>query len=95
MPTEYEVVDVAVGEEFTVTLDAVPGAGYVWEETHDAAKVELVSEDAELAGTSPGASRVSRLVFRAVAPGDDAVQLRYLRPWETEPLKAVTYRVRE
>jgi inhibitor of cysteine peptidase len=81
-----QTVRVAVGEEFTLLLRAVPTTGYRWVPAPGeapAAAVELLSEAfAAPESNRPGAATAQVFRFRAVSPGPAVVRLRYARPWE-------------
>jgi inhibitor of cysteine peptidase len=82
------VYAVAVGDEFTVTLESNATTGFGWslEEQPPARVLELVDDvyvapDTDLAG-APGRQE---LTFRAVGDGSTYIQLWYIRPWDDPP----------
>lgn len=92
--TKIDVTDpgtvyaVAVGDEFTITLEsnATTGFGWTLEEQPPANVLELVDDiyvapDADLVG-APGHQE---LTFRAVGDGSTFIQLWYIRPWDDPP----------
>ena len=87
-------VRVRVGETFTLRLPATPTAGYAWSAEHDAAALDLVrGGDVVAAGDAPGAGAEETFEFRARAPGETVLALRYGRPWEPEPREERRVRV--
>lgn len=93
MDTDTRLVGVGVGEEFTITVEAVSTAGYRWAEEHDPTMVELVSAESRPKGPQVGGATIQEFRLRAVAPGETTVLLRYKRPWETEARETLTYQV--
>jgi predicted secreted protein len=72
-----------VGDTLTVKLDALPGAGYIWQPTTDGRpnlKYISVKTLPERAG-NVGGKRTMVLRFLATASGDAKLTLIYGRPW--------------
>jgi inhibitor of cysteine peptidase len=91
-------VELAVGERATLELEANPTTGYQWEPSAepDAAVVTIVS-DTYVAGGSDamGAGGTQRIVVEGVAAGTTTLELRYVRPWEsdTPPAETASYQI--
>ena len=96
--TSPGAVDLAVGERATLELEANPTTGYQWEPSAepDAAVVKVVS-DTYVAGGSDamGAGGTQRIVVEGVAAGTTTLELRYVRPWEsdTPPAETASYQI--
>jgi inhibitor of cysteine peptidase len=91
-------LDVAVSQEFNITLASNPTTGYQWELAAplDEAVVKLVSR--EYKGTETmilGAGGHEIWTFRAVSRGQTIVSLKYVRPWEkgVTPDKIASYSI--
>lgn len=83
-------IALAAGDTLIVELEGNPTTGYTWElEAIDESILSLVGEpdyrsDSDLVG-SPGAFTFT---FEAAEPGETALRLVYLRPWEdVEPIQ--------
>ena len=80
-------IEVGVGEEFAVTLEANPTTGYWWHlaEPFDRDALELVRSGFERPETAlVGASGEEVWTFKAKRQGRAVVRLEYVRPWEGE-----------
>lgn len=84
------VIRARAGEEFTITLRANATTGYSWAlaDSLDARLLAYVRND-YLADPAPagtvGSGGRERWTFRALAPGETSIFLRYARSWE-QPL---------
>jgi inhibitor of cysteine peptidase len=91
--TEPGPVELAVGTSVTLELQANPTTGYQWElaAEPDTAVVRVLS-DTYVAPDSGamGAGGTQRLVVEGVAAGTTTLELRYVRPWETDTPPAET-----
>lgn len=86
---EERRLDARVGEEIHLALEAMPGAGYVWEVV-DGDDVELVRrETARPAPDAIGASTEQVLVLMPRSAGKHSVTLCLKRPWEREAVREV------
>jgi inhibitor of cysteine peptidase len=93
-----EPVEVAVGQEFRIGLDANPTTGYQWQLSAplDEGIVTLVANDYQMPRTDRvGAGGKQILTFRAAGQGQTTIGLIYLRHWEKgiPPIKNVTFTV--
>ena len=78
-------LQLAVGDTFSVELKSNPTTGYRWQIADapndgvlTAAGDEFIGPDTDSCG-APGRQKLS---FRAAAPGETALKLVYVRPWE-------------
>lgn len=94
MPSD--TITVAVDEEFTVSLETIATAGYLW-------KIESLPNAIQLLGTGnekppgerkPGDSTNQIFRFRAPEPGDYEIKFALGRPWENKLIEAKTISVR-
>jgi predicted secreted protein len=89
-------LDVAVGQEFSITLASNATTGYHWELAAplDEAVVKLVASQYKTHETKMlGAGGQEIWTFTAVGRGQTVVQLKYVRPWEKDvpPVKTASY----
>jgi inhibitor of cysteine peptidase len=94
--TEPGPVSIEVGERATLELSANPTTGYQWELSAepDSSIVTIVSDTYVGPDSSAmGAGGTQRMVVEGVAPGTASIELRYVRPWETdaEPAETATF----
>ncbi len=89
-----QTVEINVGEQFSVTLEANPSTGYSWEAMDlDPAMLEQVGEP-EFKGSNPGligSGGSLKLTFTASQAGTTTLTLVYHRPWETDVEPLSTY----
>jgi len=86
------VVNLAVGQSYTVVLDSNPSTGYSWQATYDGSKLELVGQEFSSSSTALGAAGQEHIEFKALAKGTSEVRFAYQRPWEGNAERGVTYR---
>jgi inhibitor of cysteine peptidase len=93
-------IEVSVGDEVMIELEANPSTGYGW--THEGGDVAVLAPMGEPEYQSeselPGSGGMMTWLFEARAEGSTKIELAYRRPWETdvEPERwfAVTVEVR-
>lgn len=85
------VINLTVGQSYTVVLDSNPSTGYAWKATYDGAKLQLVNQEFKATSTALGAAGQENLEFKALAKGTSEVRLAYQRPWEGNAERVVTY----
>jgi inhibitor of cysteine peptidase len=85
------VIDLVVGQSYTVVLDSNPSTGYTWKATYDGSKLELVGQEFTPASTALGAAGQEHIEFKALARGTSEVRFAYQRPWEGNAERVVTY----
>jgi predicted secreted protein len=79
-----EMIAVAPGETFDVSLQATAAAGYVWQMADvEPAIVDLLGSDFELSSTLAGAPAKQIFHLRALSPGEVTLRFSYGRPWES------------
>lgn len=98
MVTETDLgttIEMKTGDELVVTLQGNPGTGYGWEVVPvDEAVLKQVGDwEFEPESDLVGAPGKMTLRFRAVESGQQALQLLYRRPWETDVPPLNTFEV--
>lgn len=82
-------VEVGIDGEFIVALTSNPTTGYSWQESHDAASLNLVEKSYQQNEASKGlagAGGTDYFRYRALKSGDTKITLVYKRPWEQASL---------
>ncbi len=78
-------IEVAAGEEFSISLCSNPGTGFQWTEAQidDAAVLEEVSRGyVPPQGDQAGAPGEEVWVFKALQAGETVISMEYSQPWE-------------
>jgi predicted secreted protein len=75
---EGDSIDVAVGDEFVVALQATPSTGYTWTAAGNP-DVTFVSQRQIAGGAQPGAAGTQELVFEGRQQGESDLVLTYGR----------------
>ena len=93
--TEAGPVALTVGGRATIELATNPTTGYQWElaTEPDTTIVSVVSDEytaAEAADGMVGTGGIQKVVLQGVAAGTTTIELRYVRPWETDRSGAET-----
>ena len=91
-----DMITVAMGDEFTISLTSIATAGYVW-------KVESLPDAIQLVGTetgksagdgTPGDSIDQIFRFRAQKTGEYKISFMLGRPWENKAIETKTVTVK-
>ena len=79
-----KTVVVDQGASLIISLESNPGTGYKWQiGKNDNAILKFVDQSALPPKTPmPGARGRQMFKFKAIASGNDAFELEYVRPWE-------------
>jgi predicted secreted protein len=89
-------ITVAADDEFTISLQSIATAGYLW-------KIESLSNAIELLGTEnekpggdakPGESTHQIFRFRAHKTGEHKIKFALGRPWENKVIESKTVTVK-
>jgi len=92
-----QAISIGVNQEFVIALDSNPTTGYSWQESHDAAILELVGTTYEPGKEAEqglvGAGGVEYFRFKALKTGETEVTMLYKRPWEAEVLDQKVFTV--
>ncbi len=93
-------MNVNLGEEFTISLEANPTTGYDWEPIYDAhflklkgKKFEPVSPQRPESSLPPGSPGKAVFTFIPIKPGQTTIKMVYQRPWEKTPAQEETFTV--
>lgn len=88
-PKEYtdtsQAIEIGVGEQFVIALEANPTTGYGWEPEFDSGLLRLVESEYKAAAAKPrevGTGGEQRFTFEGLKQGKAEVTLTYKRSWE-------------
>lgn len=82
------------GQALTIPLEAMPGAGMLWQAPAAPAGCTLTEADRKPAGPGVGGPVLQRFVLTCDAPAEHQLRFEYKRPWEAEVRAVQTVRVR-
>jgi inhibitor of cysteine peptidase len=94
MSDEEEVRAVQVGQPFAIDLEAIPGAGYMWELAHPPGEVELASQEIVAISKEVGGSSTQRFTMVAHQPGSYSLKFELKRKWEKDPVKTSVFSIK-
>jgi inhibitor of cysteine peptidase len=92
-------MNVSLGKEFTISLEANPSTGYTWEANYDADMLKLTETRFEPSSpkgpSSPPLGSSGKAVFRfnPIKVGQTKVKMVYQRPWEKNPVQEEVFTV--
>ncbi|WP_394823872.1 protease inhibitor I42 family protein [Pendulispora albinea] len=91
-----QTVTAAAGEEFAVRVESNPTTGYVWKVHALPDGVELLSSEYEheVGPGHPGRPGTQIFRFRALEPGEHAIDLTLERPWEAKAIDSLAVTVK-
>jgi inhibitor of cysteine peptidase len=96
MEMTEEVISVAEGEKFDITLEENPTTGYLWEATFENSILELEGKDYQSTAMAMGAGgRGGKAVFTFHAKGFGETELTFKlqRSWEGVAVKTKVFRI--
>ncbi len=88
-----EELQVKLGDELVIALDANPTTGYSWEASFDQEMLALLKQEYRRSSELIGSGGTAVFVFRPLKRGSGTIELRYRRPWEPEAVETRTYAV--
>jgi len=92
-------IETKIGETFMIKLDSNPTTGYSWRmaalKPGIVEKVSNVYKPTKTQERIVGSGGIEEWTFKAVAKGNVAITLEYVRPWEKDvpPIKKTVYQV--
>jgi predicted secreted protein len=81
------------GQPFTIDLEAIPGAGYMWELTQHPAGLELLSQEVVSISKAIGGNSTQRFRIVAHHPGNYSMVFELKRKWEKSPVKTSRFSI--
>ncbi len=89
-----EIRAVQVGRPFAIDLEAIPGAGYMWELSPSAPQIELISQDVVKISKAIGGNSTQRFQLVAKKPGTFTLEFQLKRRWEAQPARTSRITIR-
>ena len=93
MSEEKGIRVVQVGRQFAIDLEAIPGAGYMWELTGHPKELELVSQQVVSISREIGGNSTQRFTLIAHQPGNYSLAFQLKRKWEKDPVRISEFSV--
>ena len=93
MTEENSILLVQVGQSFAIDLEAIPGAGYMWELARQPEEVELTSQEVVAIAKEVGGSSTQRFTLVAHQPGSYSLEFELKRKWEKDPVKTSVFSI--
>lgn len=87
MSEDSNVRVVQVGQKFAIDLEAIPGAGYMWEMTRPLDEIELIDQHVVSISKEIGGNSTQRFLLVAHAPGSYSLVFQLKRKWEANPAR--------
>lgn len=87
MNEENVVREVSVDQPFDIDMEAMPGAGYMWELIQRPEAVELENKEVVSISKGFGGPSTQRFTLVAHQPGDYSLVFELKRRWERNPVK--------
>ena len=93
MSEESNVRVVRVGQQFDIDLEAMPGAGYMWEIAQPVDEIELISQKVVSISKEIGGISTQRFVLVAHQPGSYTLEFQLKRRWEKAPVRTSLFSI--
>ena len=88
------VIEARLNKPFTITLNALPTAGYTWTTKYDSHFLKLESERFQSSQTGAiGSGGTQVFTFVPISVGKAEVAALYKRPWENKVEDERTFRI--
>ena len=94
MNEENTSLVVQAGKRFTIDLEAIPGAGYMWEMIGPPDKLELVSNEVVSISKEIGGNSTQRFRLVTHQPGSYSLVFGLKRKWEKEPVRTNVFSIK-
>ena len=83
----------AVGQPLTIDLQALPGAGYMWEINKPPQELELVEDKVVALSEEVGGPSLQRFTILPRQVGDYALVFDLRRKWEKQSARMITFNI--
>jgi predicted secreted protein len=88
------VIEARVNKPFTISLNALPTAGYTWTAKYDSRFLKLENERFQSSQTEAiGSGGTQIFTFMPISAGNVEVSALYKRPWENKVEDERTFRI--
>ncbi len=82
-----------VDQKFSIDLEAIPGAGYMWEVSAQPEELEILSRDVVSISKEIGGPSTQRFVLVARQPGNFSIAFELKRRWEKSSIKTKVFKI--
>ena len=90
-----DTITVTVGDEFTISLESMATAGYLWKiDSLPDAIQSLGSRHETSSDKKPGDPTIQVFRFQALKAGEHAITFSLARPWENKAIESRTIKVK-
>jgi predicted secreted protein len=93
MVEENPVRLVSVNQKFVIDLEAIPGAGYMWELTSHSEKMEVVSQKVVSISKAIGGTSTQRFTLVARQQGNYSLVFELKRRWKKNSVKTSKFEI--
>lgn len=87
------VRNVLTSQKFDIDLEAIPGAGYMWELTRHPEQIDLISQKIVSISKAIGGTSTQRFTLVAHQPGNYGLGFELKRTWEKNPVKTSEFEI--
>jgi len=94
MSEENTTLVVQAGQRFAIDLEAIPGAGYMWEMIQHPDELELLSNEVVSISKEIGGYSTQRFQLVAHHPGSYSLVFGLKRRWEKNPVKTNVFSIK-
>jgi len=94
MSEENTTLVVQAGKRFAIDLEAIPGAGYMWEMIGHPDELELVSNEVVSISREIGGNSTQRFLLVARQPGRYSRVFELKRKWEKNPVRTNVFSIK-
>ena len=84
---------VAINKKFAIDLEAIPGAGYMWEFVQHPEEIELVDQKLISISKAIGGTSTQRFILVARQPGNYILVFELKRRWEKTSVKTSEFEI--
>jgi predicted secreted protein len=84
---------VSISQKFVIDLEAIPGAGYMWELTKYPEKMEVVSQKMVGISKAIGGTSTQRFTLVAHQSGNYSLVFELKRRWEKKSVKTNIFEI--
>ena len=84
---------VTASQKFFIDLEAIPGAGYMWELASHPEKIEVVSQEVISISKAIGGTSTQRFTLVAHQPGNYSLVFELRRRWEKNSVKTNAFEI--
>jgi predicted secreted protein len=84
---------VQINQQFAIDLEAMSGAGYMWELTLHPAEIDLLNQEVVSISKEIGGPSTQRFTLVARQPGKYSLRFELKRKWEQKSVKTSDFEI--